>query len=242
MTASNSKTILTFTDKFSFGASCWPGLLLALLCALLLPGCTSDTDSILAADPELAEEINGLESALATDRETALLHLADLGKERAEDVAAPRAVELLKDENANVRKAAMLLITRFGHKTPESVAALIAAATSDEDVDVRGEAFYGHEEFVKLCKTLLTGDDPDKRCMAANGLVGAGEHAMAAETELLAGLKDSEWCVREQCADALGKFGSKASAEVKAALKAAANDEDAKVAKAAKAALKNLGN
>jgi len=239
MTDSNSKTRSNFSDNFNSRTSRWL-LLLALFCGtLLLPGCGGG-----AGPSKLDRELKALESETASERETALLHLAGMGKEA--ESAAPKAVELLKDDNVGVRAAAVALIADFEHKTPEALAGLVVLASGDADADVQQSAMTAlndlgaHEEHVKAAKALLASDDGDKRCAAANALSQAGEHAAAAQTELIAGLTDAESCVREYCAVALGNLGAKASGEAKAALESAAGDKESTVAEAVKGALENL--
>jgi len=240
MSYSNSEKVSMFTENSNPASSLWKSLLLGLFCSIFLPGCGDG-----AGPSKLDREMGALDSETASERETALMHLTGMGKEKAES-AAPKAVELLKDENAAVRAAAVALIASFEHKTPEALAGLADLASGDTDADVQQNAMIAlndlgaHEQHVEAAKALLASDDGDKRCAAANALSEAGEHAAAVQTELIAGLMDTESCVREYCALALGNLGAKASAEAKAALADAAGDKESTVAEAVKTALENL--
>ena len=238
MTASNSKTIISFTGKPNSGVSRWPGLLLALFCAMLLPGCGKTANSQL--DLELA----ALDSSTAGERETALLHLKDIA---GGEEAAPKAIKLLKDDSAGVRTAAIGLLAKFEQKTPEVLTALGSLAANDPDEGVQGEAMAAllgmgaTDKFIEVCIAFVNGADAGKQSIGANGLqqVDAGV-AEAAQDALLARLKDGSSEVRSQCAYALGNLGAKATAETKTALEAAAKDADKDVAEAGKAALESL--
>jgi HEAT repeat protein len=54
------------------------------------------------------------------------------------DVAVPALAKALADGNADVRKAAVLALTRHG--TTEEARAALATATTDSDADVRAYA------------------------------------------------------------------------------------------------------
>lgn len=237
MTPSTPRTNNALIFKPSAGTLSWSGLLLALLCAFLLPGCGKKTNS------KLAMELEGLESATATERADALLHLTDMGEEA--ESAAPKAIELLTDASSDVRSAAIGLIAKLKVNTPESVAGLSKAASGDEDEGIRSSALDAlhavgaHEEHVNVCKGLLASDDERQRGQAAMGLSEAGEHAAAAQTELVAALEDKEPYVRMYAAMALGNLGSKA-ASAKAKLEALTSDKEADVAAAAKEALEKI--
>ncbi len=241
MTDSNSKTRSNFSDNFNSRTSRWL-LLLALFCgALLLPGCGGG-----AGPSKLDRELKALESETASERETALLHLADMGKAEAES-AASKAVGFLKDENAGVRGAAVKLLVKFEHKTPDALTALGSLAQSDSDESVQGEALQALQElgatdkYIEVCIAFLTGADAGKQSIGANGLQGVEKGAaVAAQAALLTRLKDGSAEVRSQCVYALGNLGAKASDETKAALEAAAKDPDKDVAEAGKAALESL--
>jgi len=240
MTYSNSKTRSNSTDNFSSGTSRWRLLLLALFCgALLLPGCGGG-----AGPSKLDRELKALESETASERETALLHLAGMGKEA--ESAAPKAVGLLKDDNAGVRSAAIQLLVKLENKTPDALAAVTSVANDDSDESVRGEAFnalvtLSPEKFAELCLTYVKGDDEAKQEQGANGLQSVDSIGKDAEAALVARLQSaSSSAVRQQCTFALGMLGSKASAETKAALEAAAKDSDKDVAAGAKGALESL--
>lgn len=236
MTPSTPKMINSLIFKPSAGTSPWTGLLIALLCAFLLPGCGKSTNSKL--DLELA----ALDSSTPDERETALLHLKDIAGGEA---AAPKAIKLLKDDSAGVRTAAIGLLAKF--KTPEALTALGSLAANDPDEGVQGEAMAAllgmgaTDKYIEVCIAFVNGADAGKQSIGANGLqqVDAGV-AEAAQDALLARLKDGSAEVRSQCAYALGNLGAKATAETKTALEAAAKDADKDVAEAGKAALESL--
>jgi HEAT repeat protein len=54
------------------------------------------------------------------------------------EVAVPALAKALADANADVRKAAVLALTR--HRTAEEARAALATATTDSDADVRAYA------------------------------------------------------------------------------------------------------
>ena len=238
MTPSTSRTINSSVDRPKSGASPWSGLLIALLCALLLPGCGKNTSSQL--DAELA----ALESSDAKARETAIMHLMDL-PEGAE--GTKKVIGLLKDDSADVRSTAIKFLSKFENKDPEVVAAYKSLAGSDPDEGVRGQAFgalgtFGdQDEFILLCKEYLAGADEEKQLAGAEALAAIeGDGAAAAQTELIAALKSKNAIVRYKSAVALGNLGAKATAEAKAGLEALASDSDAQVKESAKEALGNL--
>ncbi len=221
MTPSTPRTNNFLMDSPQSGTSPWPGLLIALFCALLLPGCGKKTSSKL--DAELA----ALESSDAKARETALLHLVGMSKEDAAS-GAPKAVGLLKDTEKGVRSAAIQLILTSEHKSPEALAGLLATATGDADSEIQQAAMNAllnlgaAEEHLAAAKVLLASDDAGKRCGAANSLAEASVESIATlEKELAACLTDKDDCAREYSALALEKLGDQASAETKAALAAA---------------------
>ncbi len=240
MTTCNSKVISSAPEKFGSVAFCWrTGQLLVLLSALLLPGCSKKTD------PAVLEEMKALDSPSAADREDALLHLADMG-DKAKP-AAPKAVELLNDQSVGVRNAAIQLIIRTEHNTPESLAGIGALASEDEDEEVRHNALNAlkslgaHEKHAKICAELLSSRNERQREVGALGLAEAGEYAAVAQAQLVAGLKDRKSTyVRMYCATALGNLGAKASDEAKAQLETMKNDREKMVADAVKEALKKL--
>ena len=239
MTTYKSKAISSAPEKFGSVAFCWrTGQLLVLLSALLLPGCSKKTD------PAVLEEMKALDSSSAADREDALLHLADMG-DKAKP-AAPKAVELLNDQSEGVRNAAIQLIIRTEHNTPESLAGIGALASEDEDEEVRHNALNAlkslgaHEKHAKIYAELLNSGKERQRELGALGLSEAGEHAAVAQAQLVAGLKDKLPYVRMYCAMALGNLGAKASDEAKAQLETMKNDREKMVADTVKEALKKL--
>jgi len=237
MTPSTPKMINSLIFKPGAGTSPWAGLLIALLCAFILPGC-GKTNSKL--DAELA----ALDSDDAKARETALLHLADVA---GGEEAAPKAVELLKDDSEGVRAAAITLLAKYEHKTDEALGALASLASGDPDESVQGSALGALKElgatdkYVEVCVALLNGADAGKQSIGANGLQQVGDAAgEAAQAALLTRLKDGSAEVQAQCAYALGELGANASAETKTALEAAAKSTNKDVAEAGKAALESL--
>ena len=238
MITCNSKEILPAPDSFSPRASCWrTGLLLVLLSALLLPGCGKD-------NPKLKKELEGLKSASATERANALLHLADMGA--AAKPAGPRAVELLKDPDMQVKTAAIKLIVTLKHKTPEALAGVGALAGSAEDDDLRGAALNAlmaldaHEEHAMACAELLGSKIERLRELGSQGLAQANEHAVVAKTQLIAGLDDKLPYVKANCATALGNLGSNAPPEAKDKLTALLKDPEPMVVDEAKKALEKI--
>ena len=220
MITCNSKEILPAPDSFSPRASCWrTGLLLVLLSALLLPGCGKD-------NPKLKKELEGLKSASATERANALLHLADMGA--AAKPAGPRAVELLKDPDMQVKTAAIKLIVTLKHKTPEALAGVGALAGS------------AHEEHAMACAELLGSKIERLRELGSQGLAQANEHAVVAKTQLIAGLDDKLPYVKANCATALGNLGSNAPPEAKDKLTALLKDPEPMVVDEAKKALEKI--
>jgi len=237
MTPSTPRTINPLIFKPKSGSSPWPGLLLALLCALLLPGCGKKTSS------QLDIELEALDSDDAKARQTAIMHLMDL-PEGAD--GTKKVIGLLKDDSADVRSTAIKFLSKFENKDPEVVAAYKSLAASDPDAGVRDQAFgafgtFGDQgEFIALCKEYLAGADEDKQFSGASALAGQGEAAAAAQTELIAALKSQNALVRYKSAVALGNLGAKATAEAKAGLEALASDSDAQVKESAKEALGKL--
>ena len=236
MTICNTKEMLPAPDRLSPRASCWRmGLLLVLLFALLLPGC---------GNKELKKEIEGLNSSSATERANALLHLADMGL--AAKSAGPRAVELLKDLDIQVKTAAIKLIVTLKHKTPEALAGVGALAGSAEDDDLRGAALNAlmaldaHEEHAKACAELLGSKIERLRELGSQGLAQANEHAVFAKTQLIAGLEDKLPYVKANCATALGNLGSNAPPEAKDKLTALLKDREPMVADEARKALEKI--
>jgi HEAT repeat protein len=57
------------------------------------------------------------------------------------EAAVPALAKALADSNADVRKAAVLALTR--HRTAEEARAALATATADSDADVRAYAARG---------------------------------------------------------------------------------------------------
>lgn len=236
MSTCNSKETSPAPDRFSPRASCWrTGLLSVLFSALLLPGC---------GNKELKKEIEGLNSSSATERANALLHLADMGL--AAKSAGPRAVELLKDPDIQVKTAAIKLIVTLKHKTPAALAGVGALAGSAEDDDLRGAALNAlmaldaHEEHAKACAELLGSKIERLRELGSQGLAQANEHAVFAKTQLIAGLEDKLPYVKANCATALGNLGSNAPPEAKDKLTALLKDPEQMVADEAKKALEKI--
>ncbi len=239
MTPSTPRTINSLIFKPSAGTSPWAGLLIALFCALLLPGCGKSASSS-ALDAELA----ALDSSDAKARETAIMHLMDL-PDGAEGES--KVIGLLKDDSADVRSTAIKFLSKFENKDPEVVAAYKSLAASDPDAGVRDQAFgafgtFGDQgEFIALCKEYLAGADEDKQFSGVSALSAMeGEAAAAAQTELIAALKSKNANVRYKSAVALGNLGAKATAEAKAGLEALASDPDEQVKESAKEALGKL--
>ncbi|MHC3469571.1 HEAT repeat domain-containing protein, partial [Streptomyces sp. 7R007] len=126
--------------------------------ALATTGTASDTSrSALAAlvdDPDTlvrgaafeALGTTGCPAALAARAEAALSDLAWQVRAGAAtalagaetDLAVPALAKALTDRNADVRKAAVLALTR--HRTAEDARAALATATADSDADVRAYA------------------------------------------------------------------------------------------------------
>ena len=233
MTPSNSKAIS------SASATCrHTSLLFVLFIALLLPGCGEKTS------PTVLKEIEALDSTSAKEREDALLHLAD-HKEKAKQ-AGPKAVELLNDDSAGVRVAAIKLIATSRFDTAEALAAIAALAAEEKDEGVRSEALNAllgleaHEEHAEVCAKLLGSKEEGVREVAALGLAEAKDKAVVAETEILTGLKDKSAYVRMYCAMAIGNIGVDASDGAKKQLEALKNDKEEMVRDAVKEALGKL--
>ena len=234
MTIWKPKMIQPLPGRFSPGASwCCTGLLLAC-CTFLLLGCGGDSES---------REVKALKSDDPATRMAALNKLQDMG----DKASAPKAVELLKDKDPDVRRTATALIVKLKHNTPEVLKILSdIVANTDDDQNVRTTALHAlldlgaHKEFIEQCKKILAGSETGLRQAASMYLGEAGEHASGAQTELIAGLKDADTGIKMGCIVALGNLGSKASDETKAALGSAAKDANKNVAKMAKDALKKL--
>jgi len=233
MNPSNSKAIS------SASATCrHTSLLFALFIALLLPGCGEKTS------PTVLKEIEALDSPSAEAREDALLHLADY-KEKAKQ-AGPKAVELLSDDSAGVRAAAIKLIVTAKYDTDEALAGIGALASEEKDEDVRSQALDAlkglgaDKEHAKAAAKLLVSKEERLRELGAIQLAEAGGNAVSAETELLAGLKDKSAYVRMNCAMAIGNIGVDASDGAKKQLEALKNDKEEMVRDAVKEALGKL--
>ena len=192
----------------------------------------------------IPEEMEGLDSTSAIDRENSLLHLAE--SRVAAKKAAPKAVELLKDDSAGVRAAALQLIFRAEHNTPEALAGISILASGDKDENVRNEALSGlkifgaHEEHAKVCAKLLGSKEQQLREIGSLGLTEANHHAVVVQAELVSALKDKSAYVRANCAEALGNLGVDASDEARKGLEALKNDKEKMVQTAVKKALERL--
>jgi HEAT repeat protein len=149
---------------------------------------------------------------------------------------------MLKDAEAEVRKAALDLIAVMKHKDAAAVTALGGLVKNDADLDVKKQALAtlhsigAADEHVKLAKEALAGSDEEMQEYAAFQLSEAGAAAEPALAELEAALESESYYTRMYAAMALGNLGSKA-ASAKAKLEALTSDKEVDVAAAAKEAL-----
>jgi HEAT repeat protein len=141
----------------------------------------------------------------------------------------------------------VLVFLVAGHAAPEDrsgeVAGLLVSLKSDQ-ASVRagvartlGEIGPAAKDAVADLTAALRDSDRDVRQNAAQALGNIGPAAQPAVPELTAALKDGQWQVRRAAAYALGRLGTR---DVEPALKAARNDENDAVEKAAKASLDQI--
>ena len=100
-----------------------------------------------------------------------------------------------------------------------------------------GEIGPAAKDAVPDLTAALRDGDRDVRQNAAQALGNIGPAAQPAAAELSAALKDGQWQVRRAAAYALGRLGTR---DVEPALKAARNDKNDAVEKAAKASLDQI--
>ena len=190
MVTRNPKAVSPSPEKFPSAAPVWRMGMLLLLCAALFAGCA-------AGDPKLAEALENIQNPDEAFRLNGLNTLSSMGekaKPHANKVAA-----LLKDTSPKVRTLAVSLLGVWGHSSPEVVQELSAMAAGDEDADARASALStlsmlgANDEFAKVVKGILAGDDADLKSKTLVMIVESGKEsvtAVKAELEAIAGGSD----------------------------------------------------
>ena len=190
MVTRNPKAVSPSPEKFPSAAPVWRMGMLLLLCAALFAGCA-------AGDPKLAEALENIQNPDEAFRLNGLNTLSSMGekaKPHANKVAA-----LLKDTSPKVRTLAVTLLGIWKHSSPEVVQELSAMATGDEDANARESALRtlsmlgANDEFAKVVKGILAGDDADLKSKTLVMIVESGKEsvtAVKAELEAIAGGSD----------------------------------------------------
>jgi HEAT repeat protein len=157
--------------------------------------------------------------------------------------AMPRLIQLLGDEDVEVRASAVFAIGRIGTPPEEVFDTLHKLATSDTSIKVKKEAFQlikligGKERQAELCVACL--DDPELQQSVITTLIELGPAAEPAKKKLIEGLKNKDLYIRMYSAEALGNIGASASDAIPA-IKKLLKDESEYVQKAAAEALKKI--
>jgi HEAT repeat protein len=211
-----------------------------LLVAMALTGC---------GDKELAKELKDLNDPSAQTRESAVIHMRELGP-RAH-LAIPKIVERLKDTEAKVRKATIETLVGLGDKSKETVPTLIAdlagLSTQDPDLDVKIAAasalayFKARKEAAAAYASLLEGPPTEVRRNACMQLAQLGKEASVATDVLVKATRDKDDDIRMYASETLGNIGDEAkSAGAIPALQLATRDKNPHVQRVAKEALEKL--
>ncbi|MBD2066248.1 HEAT repeat domain-containing protein [Leptolyngbya sp. FACHB-671] len=163
-----------------------------------------------------------------------------------EDEAITSLLDLLKDEDRNVRGSAADAIGNLGKASDEVIAALLSLL-KDEDRIVQGSAVgaignlgKASDEVIAALLSLLKDEDSNVRWSAADAIGNLGKASDEVIAALLSLLKDEDSNVRWSAVDAISNLG-KASDEVIAALLSLLKDEDRIVRWSAANAISNLG-
>jgi HEAT repeat protein len=232
-------TISSIPKNNRAASSCSTSLMAMLITSLLMLGCSKGGSG---SEDKAARALDALNSASTTaEKIGAIGQLKDVSSGAGEKVGA-KAVEMLQDGEAEVRKAALDLIAVMKHKDAAAVTALGGLVKNDADLDVKKQALAtlhsigAADEHVKLAKEALAGSDEEMQEYAAFQLSEAGAAAEPALAELEAALESESYYTRMYAAMALGNLGSKA-ASAKAKLEALTSDKEVDVAAAAKEAL-----
>ena len=190
MVTRNPKTASPSPEKFPSAALLWRVGMMLLVCVALFVGCApGDPKSVEALEniqhPDEAFRLNGLST---------LSRMGDKAKPHADKVAA-----LLKDTSSEVRSLAVTLLGVWGHSSPEVVQEVSAMAAGDEDAEARSSALStlsmlgANDEFAKVVKGILAGDDADLKSETLVMIVESGKEsvtAVKAELEAIAGGSD----------------------------------------------------
>tara|TARA_Y100000588_G_C14135432_1_gene873572 strand:+ start:524 stop:1204 length:681 start_codon:yes stop_codon:yes gene_type:complete len=216
-----------------------------LISSLLMLGCgkgSSDGGNKAAGKAKSASALDALNSASTTEEKIAAIgKLKDVSGSASKEVGA-KAVEMLKDAEAEVRTAALNLISQIKYNDPAAITALSGLFKDDSDVEVKKAALStlkdigAAEDHVKLAKEGMSSSDEDIKEFAVFQLSEAGPAAESALAELETALDSKSMYQRMYAAMALGNIGSKA-ASAKPKLEALTSDKESDVAAAAKEAL-----
>lgn len=204
-------------------------------------------DDAATVDAVLPELIAATESELPVARREVLTTFSTLGS-RAQS-AAPAVLKLAAtDPESTVRAAALAAVAEI--RVPAGEALPVAlAALKDPDLNVRNAGRYvlgrlgpGASNSVTLLEQTLRRGDKLEQLVAAWALIQIvpdAAHVEAAIPLFLSGLQHANPRVRAELARTLADVG-KGRADVVAALQAAANDPDERVAGQVRAALEKL--
>ena len=228
-----------------------------------LAGILTDKDPKVKEAAAVALGRIGAESKTAVDDLIPLLKDADgavrkaavfaLGRAEPDDVGKPSTAlaPLVKSEkDADMRKEVVTSLGLLGDKSPDVVKA-VAAALTDESVDVRRQAAQSLAKFFvgakaasgELLKAFQSDADKLVRAYALRSLVvGYGEDAKTLIPDLTARLDpkvEKEPEVRIAICDEIGAMGPDGAAAV-IELRAAMKDPETRVRDAATAAMKKL--
>ena len=157
---------------------------------------------------------------------------------RAPAAAINQLVRIFRDPERLVRKEAVRLLRAIGFAGDEKrLQSELDAVGAGKPIALYNLALsFGRDvRVIAAYRDAATKSDPSLRALALSGLAQLGEMA-----DVVRGLQDSDPDVRVAAAEALGDFGTLEQEEI-AALNAAQNDSDSRVAKAVRTALKRLG-
>lgn len=157
---------------------------------------------------------------------------------RAPAAAINQLVRIFRDPERLVRKEAVRLLRAIGFAGDEKrLQSELDAVGASKPIALYNLALsFGRDvRVIAAYRDAATKSDPSLRALALSGLAQLGEMA-----DVVRGLQDSDPDVRVAAAEALGDFGTLEQEEI-AALNAAQNDSDSRVAKAVRTALKRLG-
>ena len=157
---------------------------------------------------------------------------------RAPAAAINQLVRIFRDPERLVRREAVRLLRAIGFAGDEKrLQSELDAVGASKPIALYNLALsFGHDaRVIAAYRDAATKSEPSVRALALSGLAQLGEMA-----DVVRGLQDSDPDVRVAAAEALGDFGTLEQEEI-AALNAAQNDSDSRVAKAVRTALKRLG-